>query len=83
MTALIDLLAAARDALQHHTDQTRPIWRTNEMVEASRGVKRQRMLVAAGMLKQGKRPDTISMSLATDEEWAAMIAAAPSAQKEG
>lgn len=54
-----------------------PVEPTPEMIEAARDVKRQRLVRAAAELKQGRRPDTIGMALAVNEEWAAMLAAAP------
>lgn len=56
-----------------------PVEPTPEMIEAARNVKRQRLVRAAADIKKGKHPDTIGMALSVNEEWTAMLTAAPQA----
>lgn len=50
---------------------------TEEMVEAAREVKRQRLLKAVNDTKAGREPNTMGLMMAVAEEWSAMLAAAP------
>ena len=54
-----------------------PVVPTMEMVEAARDVKRRRLLRAVEDTKAGREPNTMGVTMACDEEWRAMLAAAP------
>lgn len=54
-----------------------PVEPTEDMIEAARDVKRQRLLRAVEEAQAGRHPNTIGMAMACAEEWSAMLAAAP------
>lgn len=54
-----------------------PVEPTPAMIEAARDVKRRRLLRAVEDTKAGREPNTMGATMACDEEWQAMLAAAP------
>jgi hypothetical protein len=58
-----------------------PLEPTPEMIAAGRDVKRRRLLAAVEAVSAGKRHDSMTQAMAVNEEWSAMLAAAPEAAR--